>query len=93
MEAMLAFAVFAVVAAIPITAILTAHQRKMVELLHRQGLAGSEPDSVARLAHEVAELRQLMTQQAIVLDDLSSMHRRLLDRASAEDSVRQRLGG
>jgi len=80
------------IAAIPITGILTHHQRKMAELLNRPGARNSDPDTIARLAHEVSELRQLVAQQAIALDDLSSMHRRLLERSIDDAAVRQRLG-
>lgn len=82
---------FAIAASVPIVAILTAHQRKMAEIIHGNG--GQDPDAVVRLSNEVAELRQLVTQQAIALDDLSTMNRRLLQMLPDETSIRQRLNG
>lgn len=53
---------------IPIVAILTAHQRKMAELIHsRQSL----PDpSVQQLKAEIAELRERVNTQAIQMDNI-----------------------
>ena len=55
---------------IPIVGILTAHQRKMAEIIHaRQQIA---PDEIAALRQEMAELKELMHQQAIAMDNLLS---------------------
>ncbi len=83
--------IVALVMAVPITAILTAHQRKMAEFLARRQNSGLEQDALAKLSHEVAELRQIVNQQTIMLDDLNTTYRCLLDRASQTDSVQQRL--
>lgn len=53
---------------IPIVAILTAHQRKMAQLIH--GTQGPR-EEVEALRREVTELRNLVYQQAIKLDSLS----------------------
>ena len=53
---------------IPIIAILTAHQRKMAELVHRP-----QPNPQAdQLAYEVQQMRQALAQQTIALDNLAS---------------------
>lgn len=67
--------VFAVVMAVPITAILTAHQRKMAELIARRQPHFQDQDALARLTrevadirHEVSELKQMVHEQMIALD-------------------------
>lgn len=52
---------------IPIVAILSHHQRKMAELVHRNG---GDNQLIANLQREVFELRQLVHQHAVALDDL-----------------------
>jgi len=78
------------VSAIPITAILTAHQRRMAEIIHQGG--GNNAEVIARLAAELAELRNLVHQQSIALDDMSNLQRRMLSRTTEDSEVRQRLG-
>lgn len=49
--------------------LLTRHQQRMTELIH-----GSKPDTlseVGELRKEVAELRRLVTQQSLIVNDLS----------------------
>lgn len=53
---------------IPIIAILTRHQQKMAELLHRT--PGDQQHLIAALQREVYELRQMVLQHAVALDDL-----------------------
>lgn len=53
---------------IPIIAILTRHQQKMAELLHRG--PGDQQHLIAALQREVYELRQMVLQHAVALDDL-----------------------
>lgn len=57
--------------AIPIVAILTAHQRKMAEFhVHRQPQQNPLVEQeIASLRQEVRELRQLVNEQALALDD------------------------
>lgn len=71
---------------VPLVAILVHHQRKMAELIHRNHSQAMQvhPESEA-LRREVAELKHLMHQQAIVLDD---MRGRL-----AANEVAQRISG
>ena len=49
------------------------------------------PSRINALEAEVASLRQIVAEQAIALDDVSSMHRRLLDRAITDSGIRERL--
>lgn len=59
----------------PIVAMFTHHQRRMAELLRDKGAAQSaaSDQQVAALRNEVAELRQLVHQQAIELDSLKAL--------------------
>ena len=72
---------------IPIVAILTAHQRKMALIIH-----GTQRDRQVEqdqtLTNEVRELKQLVYQQAIAIDQISTK----LDLVSS-GSVQQRLTG
>lgn len=69
---------------IPIIAILTAHQRRMAEIVHsRKG----EPNEIAELRREVLELKQLIHQQAISIDNMVS--RQVVDRPA---DVSARIG-
>lgn len=58
------------VLSIPIVAILTKHQRKMAELVHQnaQPIANAETQM---LRQEIQELKSLVHQQAIALDNLA----------------------
>jgi hypothetical protein len=53
---------------IPIVAILTAHQRKMAEIIHQK--ASTQPGEIEALRREIYELKQLVHQQAIAMDSL-----------------------
>ena len=61
---------------IPIIAILTAHQRKMTELIHgsQKQQADMAPlmHEIQSLRQEVSDLRQKQNEQLIALDDLRS---------------------
>lgn len=61
---------------IPIVAILTKHQQRMAELIHgnRQGAPNPEIDM---LRHEVAELKSLVHQQTLVLDEIAQRRNEL----------------
>jgi hypothetical protein len=56
---------------IPIIAILTAHQRKMAEIYAQQAQTHHDPE-IAALRHEMQELKALIHQQAIALDNIAS---------------------
>lgn len=68
---------FGLVVGIPITAILTHHQRKMAELIH--GKMGDQNTNQAllheiqSLRYEVSQLRESVNQQRIDMDDLKSL--------------------
>jgi hypothetical protein len=54
---------------LPVVALLVKHQHDMAKIIHAQPL--TNPDEIVALRQEVAELRQLMHQQAIALDSIS----------------------
>lgn len=59
---------------IPIVAILTQHQRKMAEIFNRQGAAQRQGDALVTeqinaLRAEIKELRELVHQQVLALDE------------------------
>lgn len=53
---------------IPIVAILTYHQRKMAEIVHRNGATPQVLDEIRQLRTEIREMKVQMHQQAIVVD-------------------------
>lgn len=53
---------------IPIIAILTHHQRKMAEIVHRAGATPQVMVEVERLRQEVSHMRSLLNEQTIALD-------------------------
>ncbi|MDR3692356.1 MAG: hypothetical protein P4L46_23435 [Fimbriimonas sp.] len=63
-----------VLACIPIVAILTKHQQKMAEIIHGSGKRHEA--EVAQLRNEVYELKQMIHQQMIAMDTLSTSQRR-----------------
>lgn len=91
MDELFVLAIIALGVSIPLAAIFTAHQRKMAAILHAQRNHALASESEARVLNELAELRQVVHEQAILLDDLSSMHRRLLDRTEGDQAVRDRI--
>lgn len=73
-------------------AILTYHQRKMTELIH--GKANQQQTRQVesqKMENEMRELRQLVHQQTIALDDVRKKIDALGTRNS--DEMTQRLGG
>ncbi len=58
---------------IPIVAVLTKHQQRMAELLH--GSQGVNVEETHRMRNELNQLRDLVAQQTIALDDLRSSMR------------------
>jgi len=59
---------------IPIVALLTHHQQKMAQIFNRN--AGDHTE-IAALRGEIAELKSLVHQQAITLDNIASTQRAL----------------
>lgn len=73
---------------IPIVAILTKHQQKMAEIIHQNQANRNLPNpEIDALRREVSELRQLVHQQTINIDNLTSVR----PQAPSED-LRTNLG-
>ncbi|HEY0866217.1 MAG TPA: hypothetical protein VGE01_02495 [Fimbriimonas sp.] len=71
---------------IPIVAILTTHQRKMAELMHRNPSQQYNPE-IAALRQEVMELKQLIYQQSIAMDNLTALQARSTPPATLEERI------
>ncbi len=85
---MIAVCIPVVALCIPIVAMLTKHQQKMAELLH--GTQGVNSEETHRLRSEVNQLRDLVAQQTIALDDLRSSVRTIEMNASSSMSESSR---
>ena len=59
---------------IPIVALLTHHQQKMAQILNQNA---GDHNAIAALRNEIAELKGLVHQQAITLDNIASSQRAL----------------
>jgi signal transduction histidine kinase len=78
MEEMIPLVAVVMLFGIPIAAILTAHQRKMAELLNGRPDQNVNPavmHEIQALRHEVARLQETVHQQAIALDDIRGLAR------------------
>ena len=84
-EDVLPFMIPIVLFMIPIVAILTHHQRKMAELYHgnRQALPDQDMETLKR---DMAELKQVVHQQTIAMDNLSR-----LQLPPAREDISQRI--
>jgi hypothetical protein len=60
---------------IPIVAILTKHQQKMAEIMHSGALNQGSNREVEILRAEVGELKAMIQQQTIAIDNLQMMQR------------------
>jgi hypothetical protein len=58
---------------IPIVWILTYHQRKMAELMHGSGSNALPNPEINELRREVQELKQVVHQQTIAIDNLKAL--------------------
>jgi hypothetical protein len=74
---------------IPLVVILTSHQRKMAEMIHGKRTQLPNPE-VETLRKEMAEVRELLHQQMIAIDNLSRINAPL-NGHNSDDSVRNRL--
>jgi len=63
---------FGLVVVLPLVAVLTHHQRKMAELVHRNHGQAQASQEISALRQEIYELKQLIHQQAIALDSYAS---------------------
>ena len=73
---------------IPIVAIFVHHQQKMAQILHQNPVNNPE---VSALRQEIAELKTLVHQQAITLDNIATAQRSL-NEPPAVPSLTDRLG-
>lgn len=62
---------------IPLAAILTAHQRKMAELIHGTMKSHSDSQELSQLREEVRQLRERSSKLMLEVDDLRSQMRSL----------------
>lgn len=82
---------------IPIVAILVKHQQRMAELM-QQGSQNNNSEILRELQAmraEMAQLRERVNQQAIVVDDLSGLRQNPspMTPPAVPDDVRSRIGG
>lgn len=75
---------------IPIVAILTKHQRDMAVMYHTNHQQGSNAE-VDALRRQVEDLRQMVAQQTLALDDIRMSQRQLA--SNATEALKQRLEG
>lgn len=88
------FLIGALIFMIPIIAILTQHQRKMALIMRgrdEQGRAVKTPD-VDQVREEMNELRQLIHQQSIALDNMASQQAEILASLKGQGELQQRVG-
>jgi len=79
------------VMAIPLAAILTAHQRKMAMIFHGQRQEQSTANNDA-VVNEIRELKQVVYQQAIALDNLKNEVRQSVNTTVPPQPLSVRLG-
>ena len=72
-EDIMPFVIPIVLFMIPIVWILTSHQRKMAELLHGTRQNNLPNPEVDMLRREVQELKQIVHQQTIAIDNLKQL--------------------
>jgi hypothetical protein len=72
---------------IPVVAIFTHHQQKMAQILNQNA---GDHNEIAALRKEIAELKSLVHQQAITLDNIASAQR-MLTAPPPTPSVAERL--
>ncbi|MEA2554295.1 MAG: hypothetical protein QOJ65_2471 [Fimbriimonadaceae bacterium] len=77
----------AVLMMVPIVKMFLSHQQKMAELVHRVNQQPSMPEQ-DQLRQELRDLKTLVHQQSITLDNLTSKLEN-----SSEPKIEQRLGG
>jgi len=76
---------------IPIVSILTRHQRKMAEIIHGTAQQQQPSNHEMMLAQEVTRLRDVVSQQALALDNLAQSQRALEARMPVAEDLRSRL--
>lgn len=77
-EFIFAAVVVSLLVLVPVVAILTKHQRKMAEIVHKNATPDEETRArIARLEHEVQELRARQADMIVRLDDTTEVQRRI----------------
>lgn len=75
----------ALIMMVPIVAILARHQQKMAMIL-RQPQTGRNDEAIIQLATEVQQLKTMMTEQALAMDNLAETNRKLTKRLEGTDA-------
>jgi hypothetical protein len=92
-EDIIPFAIPIIALLIPIVVILTKHQQKMAELLRGSSQQLHQPSELAELRREISDLKQVVSQQAIAMDDFLSSQAKLRSAPpEVPDEIRNRLG-
>lgn len=69
---------FGLVVVVPLVAMMLNHQRRMAEIMRgTQEQRGVADERIMRLEHEVGQLRQLLTDNIIEMDDRREVQKRL----------------
>jgi hypothetical protein len=89
LEFMIPVAIVLIVAMIPIVALLTSHQQKMAQIIHKAKPDELSKSTVARLEAQVDVLRDALMQQTLALDSLTDEVRR--STLAPAGAVRDRL--
>jgi hypothetical protein len=77
---------------LPIVIALLAHQRKMAEIIHgKRGQQTLPDENQARMLQEISQLKQLVSQQTLTLDNLQETQRQLEQRLAAGGELGERL--
>jgi len=77
---------------IPIVAILTSHQQKMAKIM-RQNADTSSNAQIEQMRVEMEALRQLVMQQTIAIDNLSSQQRAHVPAPPVAERLQQQSNG
>jgi hypothetical protein len=78
----------------PVIWILTKHQQKMTQLLNGGGGGGPQQSVLpqqAELQRDMVELKQIVNQQTILLDNLARSQAELKAALMARDEIRDRI--
>lgn len=89
MEGYLALMIPITALLIPIVAILTQHQRRMAEIMRQQAPQGVH--EMHELRREVAQLKEIVNQQAIQMDDFLTKQGQLMAPPPAPQNLHERL--
>jgi hypothetical protein len=94
MEEIIPFIVFATLltVVVPLIFMFLKHQQKMAAILHdRNNQLPPVPTTDPMLVHELSRLRDVVAQQTIALDNLTSSHQRLEAKLAESDELQKRL--